>query len=162
MHRSKFDIRMQTPELAACLVVCRLCHGPLTEILAHFLASQRHEQNALQNVSSPTFKTSKLPSSAAVHPSSRNARKRYGSCVPAAAATTCIMENRSSTNGITLFMCWIARKTSGSSPAMTPSSAKVRAMSRMIGGSMRGSCIWEPARGATRPKLSCTIRFTSA
>ena len=29
-------------------------------------------------------------------------------------------------------------------------------------GSMRGSCIWEPARGATRPKLSCTMRFTRA
>ena len=121
------------------------------------------EQNALQHVSSPMgdFKTSKLPSSAAMHPSSRNARKRSVSCVPTSAATY-ITENRSPTNGITLFKCWIARKTSGSSPAMAPSSAKVGAISRMIGGSMRGSCIWEPARGATRPKLSCTTRFTRA
>ena len=44
-------------------------------------------------------------------------------------------------------MCWIARWTSRSSPVIPPSSTKVGAMSRMIGGSIRGRCIWEPARG---------------
>ena len=139
-----------------CPKKCVTCGSPSSDRNSntfHCFAATR-EQNASQNVSSPMrdFKTSKLPSSAAMHTWVCTCRSRHnlhhGESKPYQRQHSLHVLDRSQDFGFVSRDDAIIRK----------SGRKVQDDRR----SMRASCIWDPARGATRPKLSCTTRFTRA